>query len=607
MSRVDIDYRTGSALNKGTSTLTTKRMLRLDSGFSTDYSDITTGASFGATTFTIANWSLEFIIKKTGGTGTMQLLGYNSTGVNYLSINNTSITAETSINNERPVNIALSSTTWNNSKFNHLILTCTNGIVQTYVNGTLVYTTTITGSSVWQYLGGITNNVLKFYLAKIYISNDSSFTTQEIQKRYESFLNFKPLGIATTNFIKTKPTSLNETGLVAAYNMIPQKGVLNDLVGTNNAGIVGVANSTRDGLTFQNNSYCTRANDGVTSGEFSIKFRMVRRGNGGANIGIFGGSTAGVANVYFNTVYTAITVRSIEIALNPVPPNNRPCSVELYAKSDGTVNVYIDGILSGTGNTNPLQSISTSRLFQYKTTLPTRVFEIQDFRYYNIDDSANVGKYHNSFISNTLLESFANNGADGLTTLPKGWTVQSGAFKIGEQPENCVGSINCGDKYLECATDGVISIPSKIAYGTWEFDMYKGSTTTALQIIFATSSPLVVSTPRWDNGYGFFIDTAEAIQFCRSTLTSRTDMFVTANSYIQFNTWYRMRVTRTITNIFTVYIKGGLFGNEWVLVTANTGTNPVTSNTYTTSNFFVLDIDAGDRISNIKILDGIIN
>lgn len=37
----------------------------------------------------------------------------------------------------------------------------------------------------------------------------------------------------------------------------------------------------------------------------------------------------------------------------------------------------------------------------------------------------------------------------------------------------------------------------------------------------------------------------------------------------------------------------------------DSGTNPVTDNTYTTSEYFVLDIDAGDRIANIKLTDGI--
>ncbi|NCP72303.1 hypothetical protein GW835_02840 [archaeon] len=54
---------------------------------------------------------------------------------------------------------------------------------------------------------------------------------------------------------------------------------------------------------------------------------------------------------------------------------------------------------------------------------------------------------------------------------------------------------------------------------------------------------------------------------------------------------------------FAVFIKGGEFGDDWTLVdtTGGSGTNPVTDSTYTTSNYFVADLDAGDRIANVKI------
>lgn len=58
---------------------------------------------------------------------------------------------------------------------------------------------------------------------------------------------------------------------------------------------------------------------------------------------------------------------------------------------------------------------------------------------------------------------------------------------------------------------------------------------------------------------------------------------------------------------FAVFIKGGSFGDDWTLVSTagGSGTNPVTDSTYTTSEYFVLDLDAGDRIANIKIKSGV--
>ena len=72
--------------------------------------------------------------------------------------------------------------------------------------------------------------------------------------------------------------------------------------------------------------------------------------------------------------------------------------------------------------------------------------------------------------------------------------------------------------------------------------------------------------------------------------------------YIAINTWYRIRITRSTSGVFTVYILGGNFTN-WTLVstTGGSGTNPVTDNTYTTSSYFVMDLDANDRVSGINI------
>ena len=71
------------------------------------------------------------------------------------------------------------------------------------------------------------------------------------------------------------------------------------------------------------------------------------------------------------------------------------------------------------------------------------------------------------------------------------------------------------------------------------------------------------------------------------------------------------RSSLTIAGVFTVFVKGGLFTqtegyNGWTLVTPVVGTNPITDTTYTSSNYLVLDLDARDRITDIKIYDGII-
>jgi hypothetical protein len=58
---------------------------------------------------------------------------------------------------------------------------------------------------------------------------------------------------------------------------------------------------------------------------------------------------------------------------------------------------------------------------------------------------------------------------------------------------------------------------------------------------------------------------------------------------------------------FAVFIKGGDFGNEYNLVdtTGGSGSNPIVDATYTTSEFFVADLDAGDSFGNLLIKDGV--
>lgn len=176
-----------------------------------------------------------------------------------------------------------------------------------------------------------------------------------------------------------------------------------------------------------------------------------------------------------------------------------------------------------------------------------------------------------------------------------GWTVVSGAFSVNNSVANPLSS----NQYsLLCGTAGVIYIACAQAYGTWEFDLYKGGTANILGMAFigdATVSQYATS------GYRFGFDSGEEIAMSRRTTTSA--LFTTATSYISIQTWYRVKITRSGLGVFTVYIKGGTFGADYIQVSVvgGIGANPSTDNTHTTSVYFLLDIDAGDRVPNIQI------
>ena len=170
------------------------------------------------------------------------------------------------------------------------------------------------------------------------------------------------------------------------------------------------------------------------------------------------------------------------------------------------------------------------------------------------------------------------------------WTVSSGSFANGG-----------GDNrtYIECTSNGVAYFESTQAYGEWRFDVYKGNTANLSRVFFLSDSYNIGS----ENGYQFQLRDDESIRFRRMTSGGGSNGFDSYVSYISNSTWYTIRIIRESNGKFTVYIKGGIY-NTWTLVDASiTGTNPITDNTHTTSNYLIIDFDNGDKISNIRFQD----
>lgn len=129
------------------------------------------------------------------------------------------------------------------------------------------------------------------------------------------------------------------------------------------------------------------------------------------------------------------------------------------------------------------------------------------------------------------------------------------------------------------------------------------------------------------NQFGYFIilSSTERMQLQRSNAaaTTSTTILGTAEGYINFDTDYRFLIWRNETvnqfvtgaiGTFVVYIQGksksitnkiytipNTNEMELVDVSGGSGTNPVTDNTYITSNYIVTDYDAGDQISKIEV------
>lgn len=186
----------------------------------------------------------------------------------------------------------------------------------------------------------------------------------------------------------------------------------------------------------------------------------------------------------------------------------------------------------------------------------------------------------------SLWDNFSDGNYDG-------WTVSSGAYSVVDSTP-----LSGGTKALKCTTAGIISIPCNQAYGSWEFDIYKVGITSF--VAFINSSISNVST---GDNYNLRFRNDKPITLLRKDVAAIQG---SATNYYSMNTWYRVKITRNTNGSFTTYIKGGAFGSDYILVsvTGGTGTNPATDNTYTSSNFFVLDLGASDMIANIVCQQG---
>jgi hypothetical protein len=276
----------------------------------------------------------------------------------------------------------------------------------------------------------------------------------------------------------------------------------------------------------------------------------------------------------------------------------------VYVRSELNHKLYIDGELWSEVVTHADNNAwKLNRVGGYPTYPLTS--EVEDIRLYtSAKDEEWVKKYNNSFAKRVRLADDFRYDPVGAA-VPKGWIEGTGTYEIKELAagDSVLKHIDVGTKYLECTSAGSIAIPSKTAYGTWEFDLYKGVNSSNIEVGFM--QPKIWPRTGSSGGQWFILGGGERIWLRRDAVVSN---FFTTLSYFDWATWYSIKITRTKDGEFYVYIKGGSFGINWFLVdpTGGAGSNPVTDNTNKTSEYFVLDFDASDRIANIKITEGVI-
>jgi len=164
------------------------------------------------------------------------------------------------------------------------------------------------------------------------------------------------------------------------------------------------------------------------------------------------------------------------------------------------------------------------------------------------------------------------------------WTAGTGTYINGSD-----GNRN----YIECTVAGTTYISSTQAYGEWYFDIYNQSSVADLSICFI-STDIDFAT---QTGYRYFTRIGGTPAHNIQRRISGAYFLMYSITSIIANKWYSIKIERSLAGVFNTYIRRNEFGSTWVLL----GT--ATENTNTTSNYYLINLAAGDRISNVIFKD----
>jgi hypothetical protein len=221
------------------------------------------------------------------------------------------------------------------------------------------------------------------------------------------------------------------TGLVAAYNMIPSKGgVLTDISGNGNNGVINGALSTKDGMKFDGVDDVVNITSLNLGKEQSILFKaksssfnkVLISGSNVNNVIYINSSSSirfnsGGAGIVTFTGSTFLTNESYDIVIT---------------RSGTSVNCYVNGLKYGdTATLASDNNFEIDRIGGY--TGAYFEGEIEDLRIYNYAFTPQQAKdYHNSFNKPVLRDALSDAGADGVVKTPREWIKGTGDYKVEE-------------------------------------------------------------------------------------------------------------------------------------------------------------------------------
>ena len=208
--------------------------------------------------------------------------------------------------------------------------------------------------------------------------------------------------------------------------------------------------------------------------------------------------------------------------------------------------------------------------------------------------------------------------ADGTAITPIDWKAVSGTFKIVTESSDdslVFGQRHTYDQYYECVTgdttNGSMAFQSKQAYGTWEFTVKNENPNTNAMIFISENATWYQYSPLTNNGYVFVVYLLKGYLY-KITGTTKTLLFTTADYLFSQFLWFDVKITRSLTGEFSFYIRikdlypTNAATRQYALMPVNFGSNPVTDNTHTISNYTVLEQSVENKAKNFKYSKGIV-
>ncbi len=431
---------------------------------------------------------------------------------------------------------------------------------------------------------------------------DKALTGQEVAELYEASKQEYGNKEQKQNFFLPESVDNSDSSLVAGYNMESVAGKVQDVTGTYPGTIGGKVTQTKgifgNGVQFtgtDGDEIDAGATDFVSTGNITVSGLIFLDSFGGGNDGhlLHNGKTIMTIN------NSGIIRVSSDGGGNYAESNGVVALGEwkhlvVTRTSAGVVTHYLDSVSVSNTTDSGTPVAGNQNVRMGNNSAGTRAFDgiIDNFRVYNeIKDATWVTNDYAKFAETLNFRDSLKDATVSRANVTAGqlentdWQVDSGAWQVKYDSSEDF-------RYYSCETLGIIYMPSDWVYGTVEFKLKKTETTVP-RILFV-ADVIGSEGATGQDSYQIVIQADESIFLRKSINGTDTSIANTAASTATVDTWQTYKITRRYDGQFNVYL-------DEVNIISNQ-----TENTTTASKYFLLDLDAGDQVTDIIQYRGII-